>query len=200
MPKKVDHVKQREKIAEATWNVIAKGGMEKATVRNIAREAGVSVGSLRHYFSTQAELLSFAMKLVSERVSQRINEIDFSMPPLDAMKRMIREVLPLEDDTKKEMEVWFAFTQKALSEPELQPLSKEVYLKMRYGFEQVIKTLVKLDLARPNINVELEVDRLYALIDGLAIHGLMHPEYLSNEMIESILDNHLKSLCKQEVL
>lgn len=200
MPKKVDHVKQREKIAEATWNVIAKGGMEKATVRNIAREAGVSVGSLRHYFSTQAELLSFAMKLVSERVSQRINEIDFSMPPLDAMKRMIREVLPLEDDTKKEMEVWFAFTQKALSEPELQPLSKEVYLKMRYGFEQVIKTLVKLDLARPNINVELEVDRLYALIDGLAIHGLMHPEYLSNEMIESILDSHLKSLCKQEVL
>ncbi|WP_339195543.1 TetR/AcrR family transcriptional regulator [Aeribacillus sp. FSL W8-0870] len=200
MPKKVDHVKQREKIAEATWNVIAKGGMEKATVRNIAREAGVSVGSLRHYFSTQAELLSFAMKLVSERVSQRINEIDFSMPPLDAMKRMIREVLPLEDDTKKEMEVWFAFTQKALSEPELQSLSKEVYLKMRYGFEQVIKTLVKLDLARPNINVELEVDRLYALIDGLAIHGLMHPEYLSNEMIESILDSHLKSLCKQEVL
>ncbi|ASS91103.1 MAG: TetR family transcriptional regulator [Bacillaceae bacterium] len=200
MPKKVDHVKQREKIAVATWNVIAKGGMEKATVRNIAREAGVSVGSLRHYFSTQAELLSFAMKLVSERVSQRINEIDFSMPPLDAMKRMIREVLPLEDDTKKEMEVWFAFTQKALSEPELQPLSKEVYLKMRYGFEQVIKTLVKLDLARPNINVELEVDRLYALIDGLAIHGLMHPEYLSNEMIESILDSHLKSLCKQEVL
>ncbi|MEK4179254.1 TetR/AcrR family transcriptional regulator [Aeribacillus sp. FSL K6-1121] len=200
MPKKVDHVKQREKIAVATWNVIAKGGMEKATVRNIAREAGVSVGSLRHYFSTQAELLSFAMKLVSERVSQRINEIDYSMPPLDAMKRMIREVLPLEDDTKKEMEVWFAFTQKALSEPELQPLSKEVYLKMRYGFEQVIKTLVKLDLARPNINVELEVDRLYALIDGLAIHGLMHPEYLSNEMIESILDSHLKSLCKQEVL
>ncbi|MED1438785.1 TetR/AcrR family transcriptional regulator [Aeribacillus composti] len=200
MPKKVDHVKQREKIAVATWNVIAKGGMEKATVRNIAREAGVSVGSLRHYFSTQAELLSFAMKLVSERVSQRINEIDFSMPLLDAMKRMIREVLPLEDDTKKEMEVWFAFTQKALSEPELQPLSKEVYLKMRYGFEQVIKTLVKLDLARPNINVELEVDRLYALIDGLAIHGLMHPEYLSNEMIESILDSHLKSLCKQEVL
>ncbi|MEK3644948.1 TetR/AcrR family transcriptional regulator [Aeribacillus sp. FSL K6-2848] len=200
MPKKVDHVKQREKIAVATWNVIAKGGMEKATVRNIAREAGVSVGSLRHYFSTQAELLSFAMKLVSERVSQRINEIDFSMPPLDAMKRMIREVLPLEDDTKKEMEVWFAFTQKALSEPELQSLSKEVYLKMRYGFEQVIKTLVKLDLARPNINVELEVDRLYALIDGLAIHGLMHPEYLSNEMIESILDSHLKSLCKQEVL
>ena len=200
MPKKVDHVKQREKIAVATWNVIAKGGMEKATVRNIAREAGVSVGSLRHYFSTQAELLSFAMKLVSERVSQRINEIDFSMPPLDAMKRMLREVLPLEDDTKKEMEVWFAFTQKALSEPELQSLSKEVYLKMRYGFEQVIKTLVKLDLARPNINVELEVDRLYALIDGLAIHGLMHPEYLSNEMIESILDSHLKSLCKQEVL
>ncbi len=39
--------------------------MEGATV-NIAQEAGLSLGALRHYFTTQDELLGYAMILVKE--------------------------------------------------------------------------------------------------------------------------------------
>ncbi len=170
--------------------------MEKATVRNIAREAGVSVGSLRHYFSSQSELLAFSMKLVSERVNKRIKEMDFSCPPLEGMKRLIRQFLPLEKETKKEMEVWFAFTQRALWDPALQPLSNQVYHELRSVIKLIIETLIKLELALPNLNVDLEVDRLYALIDGLAMHGIMQSNHLTPEMVESIVDHHLRSLCR----
>lgn len=196
MPKIVDHDKQRKKIAEATWRIITREGIEKATVRNIAKEAGISVGSLRHYFSSQSELLAFSMRLVSERVKKRIEGIDFSCPPLEGIKRLIHEVLPLEEETKKEMEVWFTFTQKALWEPELQPLSNQVYHEFRSAIKLIIETLLKLELARPNLNVDLEVERLYALIDGLAIHIIMQPNHLTPEMVESIVDHHLRSLCR----
>ena len=59
MPKIVDHDKQRQRVAEVALRVIQRGGLEKATVRNIAEEAELSVGSLRHYFTSQAELLAF---------------------------------------------------------------------------------------------------------------------------------------------
>lgn len=74
MPKLVDHDKQRVLVAEAAWRIIRRDGMEQASVRNIAEEAGVSVGSMRHYFSTQSELLRYAMNLVSERVSHRVQK------------------------------------------------------------------------------------------------------------------------------
>ena len=48
MPKIVNHTLQKEKIAKATWSVIRKVGMDKASVRNIAEEAGLSVGALRY--------------------------------------------------------------------------------------------------------------------------------------------------------
>jgi AcrR family transcriptional regulator len=48
MPKIVDHDKQRVLVAEAAWRIIRKNGMEQASVRNIAEEAGISVGSMRH--------------------------------------------------------------------------------------------------------------------------------------------------------
>lgn len=74
MPKIVNHELRKVQIAEATWKVIVKEGLENATVRNIARESGLSVGSLRHYFPSQSDLLLFSMELVSERVLSRINQ------------------------------------------------------------------------------------------------------------------------------
>lgn len=74
MPKQIDHEKRRKEIAEATWRVILERGMEGASARNIAKEAGLSLGALRHYFSTQDELLVFAMKLVQEKVMARYRE------------------------------------------------------------------------------------------------------------------------------
>ncbi|MEN2447820.1 TetR family transcriptional regulator, partial [Bacillus sp. JR_15] len=59
MPKIVDHEKQKEKIAEAVWNVIHRDGLEQCTVRNVAKEAGLSAGSMRHYFPHQSELFIY---------------------------------------------------------------------------------------------------------------------------------------------
>lgn len=43
MPKQIDHEKRRKQIAEATWRVILERGMEGASARNIAKEAGLSL-------------------------------------------------------------------------------------------------------------------------------------------------------------
>ncbi|WP_027410014.1 TetR/AcrR family transcriptional regulator [Anoxybacteroides tepidamans] len=196
MPKIVDHEKQRKRIAEATWRVIMRDGLEKATVRHIAKEAGISAGSLRHYFSSQSELLAFSMQLVSERVKERIEAIRFSGPPLDGIKRFLLELLPLTDETRKEMEVWLAFTQKALWDKDLDPLSERMYNELRSAIQRMIETLIQLGITKPDLPVDLETERLYALIDGLAMHGIMQPEQLSPEQIEAIVDYHLRSLCQ----
>jgi len=196
MPKIVDHDKQRKMIAEATWRVIMRDGLEKATVRNIAMEAGISTGSLRHYFSSQSELLAFSMQLVSERVKERIRAIPFSGPPLEGIKCFLLELLPLTDETRKEMEVWLAFTQRALWDADLQPLSQRMYDELRSGIQLIIETLARLELTKPDVAIDLEVERLYALIDGLALHGIMQPERLNRGQIEAVIDYHLRSICR----
>lgn len=59
-------------IAEATWKIISEKGIHHATSRTIAKEAGLSQGALRHYFSKQESLLAFAIELVKEKVLTRI--------------------------------------------------------------------------------------------------------------------------------
>lgn len=54
MPKVVDHERRREDLARAVWAVVARAGVDGATVRAVATEAGWSIGALRYYFATQA--------------------------------------------------------------------------------------------------------------------------------------------------
>lgn len=196
MPKIVDHEKQKQLLAEATWRIIRRHGMEQASVRHIAEEAGMSVGSLRHYFATQSELFAYSMQLVSERVDARINSLSFDGPPLDDMKKVLCQLLPMDEDSRSEMEVWTAFTTKALADPSLKALSDQVYEKMRVGIRSIIESLIQLDLAIPELNVDLETARLHSLIDGLALHAVIRPEYMTPGKLEELVAQHLQSLCK----
>jgi DNA-binding transcriptional regulator YbjK len=81
MPKLVDPDQRRSELAQAVWTVIRRDGLQRASVRNVAREAGLSMGSLRHYFASQSELLCFAMQLVGDRARARVAALEPGADP-----------------------------------------------------------------------------------------------------------------------
>nr|WP_315362652.1 TetR family transcriptional regulator C-terminal domain-containing protein [Cytobacillus firmus] len=192
MPKKVDHEKQKKVLAKAAWRVIKKEGIEGASVRKIAKEAGLSAGSLRHYFSNQSELLAYSMNLVSERVKTRIQNAAFTEDHFENMILVLGELLPLDEERRLEMEVWIAFNIKALVDPNLAELSSRVYDEMKEGIRKVIEGL---KLNGSDLNAGEEVERLYALVDGLALHAVMNPDHFTESKMKGILRTHLLSLC-----
>lgn len=198
MPKIVDHEKQRHIVAQAALKVIQKFGLEQATVRNIAKEAGLSVGSMRHYFSTQVELFAFCMGLYAQRVQKRVAVLTVEKPFLPDLKQLLLQFLPVNEERTKEMEVWYLFNAKVMIYPELRKVSEEMQNGLYRTAEFVIETLVKSNLAKPGLDAALEAEKLYALVDGLAIHQLMQPGRLSPDRLEYLLDQHLSSLCTRE--
>ncbi|QOS79763.1 TetR family transcriptional regulator [Paenibacillus sp. JNUCC31] len=196
MPKIVDHEKQRIIVADAAIRVIRDNGLDHATVRNIAKEAGLSVGSMRHYFATQAELFAFCMNLFAERVQQRVEALQMTDSVLQNMKHLLLQFLPLDEDRKIEMEVWFSFSAKVLVYPELQKLSDQMHQGMYRAAQFVIQELQKQGMARTGMDAEIETERLYALVDGLAIHMLMQPERLTVQKVENVIGQHLSMLCQ----
>lgn len=198
MPKIVDHEQQKIKVAEAAWRVIRRAGIENASVRNVAQEAGISPGSMRHYFSTQAELFSFSMSLVSERVTARITSLSFDRPILEATKDVLRELVPLNEESRSEMEVWLAFVSKSLSEPSLRDHAERVYGELRSAMLLVVRVLVEYGLAPKHMNIEEEAERMHVFVDGVALHGLTYPNQMPPDRMERLLDEYLESLCKKQ--
>lgn len=192
MPKFVDHDARRAELAQALWKVIGRDGIEHVSVRSVAKEAGVSAGSLRYYFPSQTELIAFAMDLVETRTRERIAAIDLNGTARERVIALAEEVLPLDDERREDVQVWFALTAQARHQPALHEVSARAY----DGLLDLSRAVVgELQLAGfTSGELELEAIRLHALLDGLAVHLDLHPERLTVATCRTVLHHHLDQL------
>ncbi|MCD9022576.1 TetR/AcrR family transcriptional regulator [Cohnella silvisoli] len=194
MPKIVDHDKRKEKIAEATWRIIRRDGLDGVSVRGIADEMGISLGSLRHYFQSQDELLAYAMRLISRRAKTRIENLPFTGEARHDIEMVIAELAPLDEERLAEAQVWLAFAGKAISDSKIRALSREVHEELYAGFRSMIELLISQKLTIDGIDAEHETRRLHGLVDGLVVHYTTFPETLNKDELMSTVSYHLNQI------
>ena len=78
----LDHDARRRRIAEVVMDVIAREGLEAATVRHIAATVGYSTTVITHYFADKHDLLLSAYHLMDGIAAKRFNEI-YGRDPTD---------------------------------------------------------------------------------------------------------------------
>jgi AcrR family transcriptional regulator len=118
VPKIVDHDERRLELVDATWRIIARLGIEGATMREIATEAGFANGALKPYFPTKDTLLTFAFGHVFNRTNERIAEVTAGRSGIAALRAFCIEVLPLDEERINEARIVIPFWQKAINDPE----------------------------------------------------------------------------------
>jgi AcrR family transcriptional regulator len=194
MPRFVDPDRRRAALAEAVWTVIRRDGLQRASVRNVAREAGLSMGSLRHYFASQSELLCFAMGLVGDRAAARVAALAPAADPRRAAERLLHELVPLDDERRAESEVWLAFTGHALVDPAQRAIHRRIHDQLNGACARAITILADAGLTADDLDLPLEAARLHALLDGLAVHAVMRPDQLPPARVTAVISRHLDTL------
>ena len=122
MPKIVDWDARRDEILSATWRVIARDGIARATIRAIAREAGCSRGILAHYFDDKADILGSALVMSHRRVMTRMEARAAGLTGLAALRVIMLEALPLDSERDLEAQIEISFWGRALGNPGLRRL------------------------------------------------------------------------------
>jgi len=185
---------RRRELADAAWRVIRRDGLEAASVRNIAKEAGVSLGSLRHYFTSQDDLLAYALGRVGERIRERIENLTLAGDARADVVTIIEQTLPLDEERQTEAIIWLAFLGKSLANAGLGALAAETHENLYKLYRRLLATMTRHGLMSPEADLELESRRLHALIDGLAVHAVSYNRAVDREAIRGIIARHLASL------
>lgn len=131
MPKIVDHDQRRMELVDATWRIIARHGIEGATMRDIAVEAGFSNGALKPYFPTKDDLLTFAFRHVFNRTNQRIALSTFNQTGTAAIRAMGLEIFPIDEDKVNEARIVIPFWQKAVTDPGKMAIHRDAMAQWR---------------------------------------------------------------------
>ncbi len=197
MPKFVNHDKKRKLIAEAAWKIIEKEGIEKASIRRVAAEAGMSPGALRHYFSTKDEMLLFIIEYFIEEGKKRSDHKEWSKNPLQAVEEVLLELVPIDEEKKIETSVWWIFALRSLTSDALKEKKDEMTDGTYDLANSMIKILTLKGILSDSVNADLESSRLSALIEGLSFHALLRPDVYTPEKVKEVISYHLKTLCNK---
>ncbi|SEG96788.1 DNA-binding transcriptional regulator YbjK [Nonomuraea solani] len=171
MPKKVDHVERRRHIAEAVLRIAGRDGLDGARLRDVAEEAGISLGSVQHYFGTKDEMLRYVVGHLGGRVTERIMagiREGVEAPSAGSfLMAMAAEMLPLDERRRAERRAGQAFTARAVGVPELVEVLRE---SDRWLHGRVADLITQGQLAgefRAGLDPGHESVALLAMIDGL---------------------------------
>jgi AcrR family transcriptional regulator len=213
VPKFVDAVIRRQEIVDAVFRIIATDGLERASLREVADEAQLAVGSVRHYFASSDELLSHAFAVAVDRIIGRLTAAESRLADLppgaaehhSAVVALLGEFLPLDEDRAVDACVWMAFKNAARTKPFLTAEAD----RSHRGVAAVVGGLI-LGLAgtasglagdpgAADVGVDQQVlvteaELLLAVLDGLTMHALLQPEWMTAQMCNDVLEAHLEGL------
>jgi len=181
----VDREGRRRKIAQVVAEVIAKEGVEAATVRHIAAQLGCSTTLITDCFEDKTDLLVSAYRFVStntltqfeQRVANNPAEILESLAALSAV----------DENSWCGWRVHVAFLEKAVRDPVLAAEQQAANAASRRCIESAIRAGYG-----PGGDISGAAQIVIALIHGISIQVMFENESWSRERICGLLASQLE--------
>lgn len=211
VPKTVDAYERRRLIAQATWRVINRDGVRAASVRAVATEAGLSTGSMRHYFEDHPSLLLFAaqhsLELMTQRVFAHLASPDAD--PRTSIRAVLEELLPLDAQRAAESTVYFGLVGLARVTPEHTEFREAMFAQGRRLYRLLVAWLAGGERPTPELlltdpaagaaalddpQLEDRARSLQVFVDGLAVSGVITPTQMDPAEMRAILAAELDRL------
>ena len=219
MPKFVDAALRRQEVVEAVFRIVATDGLERASLREVADEAELAVGSVRHYFASSDELLAHSFGVVVDRIVRRLTAADDRLAEVQpgtpehhqGVLTLLGEFLPLDEERAVDACVWMAFKTAARTKPFLAPEADRSHRAVAAivgrlvldlssaagpgaGPDAATRAAADSDAAGDQQRLVTEAERLLATLDGLTLHALLQPEWMTAQMCRDVLESHLTGL------
>jgi AcrR family transcriptional regulator len=122
VPKRVDHEQRRRQIGEALLRIASTRGLQSATMREVAAEAGVSLRLVQYYFETKEQLLLAALAYLGEQLTERVRASIRALGPVTprtVIHGTLTAALPTDEESVRLTRAYTGFYTLVFSEPEM---------------------------------------------------------------------------------
>lgn len=186
-------VTTREHIIQAAYHVLVEQGYDAATIKAIAREAGVAPGLLHYYFTNKDELLVAVLKDISRRYTESGYQRSRSLSPDQLREVTLNDTLQRTLENPGAYRLRYELFALGLRNPALLPAIRSLLESGRLGIRHIVDAVA--DEQTFDANTLASV--LLACIDGLALQHIAEPDF-NIERAYQLLSRMVKSLLESE--
>ena len=192
MPKLVDVDARRKELLEAVWRIIPRSGIAAATTRAIAREAGVSNGVLSHYFPDKDSLLIEALRTAYNRAQGRMRDVTRGLIGLEAVRAIMVEALPLDEERLVEAQIGVSFWGLALGNERLLEVMRAEWERFWDVLSFRVDEARSLQQLAANVRPDNLTHELIVLVEGISAQAVLYPQRVPADRQIEILDSVLE--------
>jgi AcrR family transcriptional regulator len=176
VPKQVDHDQRRAQIAEALHRLTTRAGLEGVSLRQVAAEAGMSMGSVQHYFKTKDEMLLFALehrhRLRSARITEKVLA-EGPPTPRSILRTCLVEILPRDSASEGDFLIGVAYFIRAVADPAMAKVFGEGMPELLEFFADQVRQAQAAGDVPASADPAAEAAVLWALADSQGSEILM---------------------------
>jgi len=166
----------RERIVRAATRVFSERGFHRATMQDIVRASGLSVGAIYTYFKSKDDLILAGCDMITD---QEMSELARRLAPIEGFRERISAAVGFLFD-QIEVESWQLGSTRLLAlawaEADTSPAIREMLLRRRREIHGVTVGLLQEGIARGEFPAWLDIDRtaaaLGALLDGVVLQSI----------------------------
>ncbi|WP_433361528.1 TetR/AcrR family transcriptional regulator [Streptosporangium sp. CA-115845] len=193
MPKIVDHDARRRHIAEAVHRVIHDKGMESVSLREVAAEAGMSMGAVQYYVTTKDQMLLLALERIKIWIGDRVAAVAaHRSTPLDVLRATVLELLPLDEERSYLNRIGQAFQASSVVSEDQAAAMRIGYPALLSFFAEQIRAAQAAGQLATDLDAGKEASILYAFAQGI-VNATLVGHYTPKE-VAALLDYHLARL------
>ena len=166
----------RERIVNAATRVFSERGFHRATMQDIVRASGLSVGAIYTYFKSKDELILAGCDLITD---QEMSELGRRLMPVEGFRERLSVAAGFMFD-QIETEPWRLGSTRLLAlawaEADTSPAIREMLLRRRRQIHGVTVQLLQEGMARGEFPAWLDIDAVAgaigALLDGVILQSI----------------------------
>jgi len=173
MPRPSVEAERRPQILSAAYSMIASVGIPELRLSDVAKEAGVSAGTVHYYFETKKDLITAAFEFnLTDSLARRQELLASGKNSLGVLHDLVESYLPNGDLSIRAWKVWLALWAEGSRTPALQEINDTLYGQWRDVVAKVIGSAQKEGEAREGDPTTL-ANMLIGMLDGLAVQVLL---------------------------
>jgi len=165
---------KRQKIVEAASKLFAEKGYEKASIKDISKEAGITPGLVHYYFQNKEEILSDVVMEASQQYTRDMQALKQAVPE----EKLPESAMQVPKDRVHNQPDWYRLRYELFAIGLRNPhFAEKVNQIIENGHSGIFSLLTPMLPNTEEKDVTAVAAILLACFDGLALQKMLNPDF-----------------------
>lgn len=184
---------RRAQLVKAAYKVVSRKGYYNFTIKDIAKESGLSSGLVHYYFKDKQDLLLNLLKEINLNIKSYLNnELVKSQDPLDKLIAYIDQAFGLVEKEKEYFHVIIDFWTQVNHNPRMRQANSRLLQSYRDECAAILEEGIAADVFR-EVDVAFTATSIVSVIQGTIIQYVLDNEAFDYNQYTQKIKEYLTS-------